>query len=355
MTKRPFRISYPLMARTWRVTLAGVALLLAVSVSAVSAAQVTDMAGRNVTVPEKLGKIWSAYPPLTYLVYALDPSLLSGWNSPLNEKIKPFVATRYHSLPILGGWFGQRTPNIETLVLARPDAALVWDESLRALPGMAEQLRKFSIPVVAVKMEKIADYPETFLFLGRLLDRRARARELADSITRTIKEMRAFAASIPPSARKSVYYAIGPDGLTNDCNHMPFLEESIELAGGKSAHRCERKEQLGNKISLELVMTYNPDVIITQDDVFYRRVLSDQRWQSIRAVKERRVYRIPSLPFNWLNYPPSFMRALGIKWLASVIYPDRYKHDLKKDVKSFYKQFLKLNLTQRQIEAILTP
>lgn len=158
----------------------------------------------------------------------------------------------------MGGWFGQRTPNIEALAVARPDAALVWDSSLRAMPGMADQLRKLSIPVVAVKLERIADYPETILFPGKLLDRRARARELADSISRTIKEMRTFAASIPPSARKSVYYAIGPDGLTNDCNHMPFLLESIELAGGTNAHHCERQGQLGNKRLLDKLGIDNP-------------------------------------------------------------------------------------------------
>jgi iron complex transport system substrate-binding protein len=347
--------SYLMMARRWGSHLLCAILLLMTSVAVVAAAQVTDMAGRNETVPIKIRKVWSAYPPLTYLIYALDPSLLIGWNSPLSEQSRQFVAPEYRDLPTVGGWFGQRTPNIEALMLAHPDAALVWDSSLRAMPGMADQLHKLSIPVVAIKLERISDYPETILFLGKLLDRRARAKELAGSITRTIKEMRAFAASIPPSARKSVYYAIGPDGLINDCNHMPFLEESIELAGGSSSHRCERQEQLGNRISLELVMTYNPDFIITQDDVFYRSVLSDRRWQGIRAVKEHRVYRIPSLPFNWLNFPPSFMRALGIKWLASIIYPERYRHDLKKDVNSFYKQFLNLNLTRKQIDAILSP
>lgn len=346
-------ISYLQNPLRWKLTLLLVVLLLTVSMADAATVRVTDMSGRTVTVPGKISKVWSAYPPLTYLVYTLAPELLNGWNTPLADRSRPFVAPRYRDLPVVGGWFGQRTPNFETLVQARPDVALVWDSSLRAMPAMEERLRKLSIPVVAVKLERISDYPETILFLGRLLDRRARARKLADAITETIREMNAFAASIPPKKRKSVYYAIGPDGLGNDCDHMPFLEESIELAGGRSAHRCARKGTLSSRVSLELVMTYNPDVIITQDDHFVGTVLSDRRWQGIRAVKDRRVYRIPSLPFNWLNYPPSFMRALGIKWLASVIYPDRRKQKLKKDVRDFYRQFLNLEPNQQQIEAIL--
>ncbi|MEA5114105.1 MAG: ABC transporter substrate-binding protein [Geobacteraceae bacterium] len=348
-----YGISHLRKLRKWGLALLCAVSLLTVSVADAAAARVTDMAGRTVTVPGKIRKVWSAYPPLTYLLYTLAPELLNGWNSPLSERSRPFVDSRYRDLPVVGGWFGQRTPNFETLVQARPDVALVWDSSLRAMPAMGERLRKLSIPVVAIKLERLSDYPETILFLGRLLDRRARARQLADSITGTIREMRAFAASIPPRERKSVYYAIGPDGLGNDCEHMPFLEESIELAGGRSAHHCARRKTLSNKISLELVMAYNPDVIITQDNHFFGKVLSDRRWQGIRAVKERRVYRIPSLPFNWLNYPPSFMRALGVRWLASVIYPERRKQNLERDVRNFYRQFLNLELNQRQIEAIL--
>lgn len=352
--KNSYNISYLRKLRKLGLALLCAIPLLTVPVAAAQAARITDMSGRTVTVPGKIRKVWSAYPPLTYLVYTLAPELLNGWNTPLADRSRPFVDPRYRDLPVVGGWFGQRTPNFETLVRARPDVALVWDSSLRAMPAMEERLRKLSIPVVAVKLERIADYPETILFLGRLLDRRARARQLADAITETIREMNAFAASIPPRKRKSVYYAIEPDGLGNDCDHMPFLEESIELAGGRSAHRCARKGTLSNRISLELVMTYNPDVIITQDDHFFGTVLSDRRWQGIRAVKDRRVYRIPSIPFNWLNYPPSFMRALGVKWLAGVIYPERRKQKLKNDMRNFYRQFLNLELNDRQIEAILS-
>ncbi len=347
-------ISYLRKLRKWGLTLLCAVPLLTVSMADAQAVRITDMSGRTVTVPGKIRKVWTAYPPLTYLIYTLAPELLNGWNTPLADRSRPFVDPRYRDLPVVGGWFGQRTPNFETLVRARPDVALAWDSSLRAMPAMVERLRKLSIPVVAVKLERLSDYPETILFLGRLLDRRARARQLADSITGTIREMKAFAASIPPQKRKSVYYAIGPDGLGNDCDHMPFLEESIELAGGRSAHRCARRGTLSNRISLELVLAYNPDVIITQDDRFFGKVLADRRWQSIRAVKEHRVYRIPTLPFNWLNYPPSFMRALGVRWLAGVIYPERRGQSLERDVRNFYRQFLNLELNRRQVEAILS-
>lgn len=317
------------------------------------AGRITDMAGRDVTVPGTTHKLWSAYPPLTYLIYALDPSLLVGWNFPLGKESSAFIPGQYREMPVVGGWFGQRTPNIETLGMIKPDVALVWDQSLRAIPGMERQLNSLAIPVVAVKLERISDYPETIRFLGNLLNRRERAGELSAAIAGTVAGMKKFAAAIPAKERKTVFYAIGPDGLNNDCNHMPFLKESIELAGARSAHSCERTEQLGSRLNLEQVIGYDPDVIITQDDTFFRTVKSDRRWQSIRAVRENRVYRIPAQPFNWLNYPPSFMRAIGIRWLAGVVYPERVTYDMAQEVDRFFRLFFRIRLARSQIDSLL--
>lgn len=330
-----------------------IAGLLALSVTTAQAGRMNDMAGRTVMVPATITKVWSAYPPLTYLIYALDPALLVGWNFPPSAESTVFLPHKYRDMPVVGGWFGQRTPNIETLALLKPDAALVWNQSLQATPGMERQLKSLGIPVVGVKLERISDYPETIRFLGNLLNRRARAKELSASIAGSVAEMKKFAASIPARERRSVYYAIGPDGLNNDCNHMPFLEESIALAGARSAHLCEQKEQLGNRLNMELVVGYNPDVIITQDDTFYHAVRSDKRWQNIRAVKEHRVYRIPSQPFNWLNYPPSFMRAIGIKWLAGVVYPERFKTNMGREADHFFRLFFNVRLSRSQIDTLL--
>jgi len=350
------RLKAGLMA-TWRryLVLLHVALLLTLSVTTAQAGRIHDMAGRTVTVPATITRVWSAYPPLTYLIYALDPALLVGWNFPPSAESTAFLPHTYRDMPVVGGWFGQRTPNIETLALLKPDAALVWNQSLQATPGMERQLNSLGIPVVGVKLERISEYPETMLFLGNLLNRRTRAKELSAYIAGSVADMKRFAASIPAKEQRSVYYAIGPDGLNNDCNHMPFLEEAIALSGARSAHRCEQKEQLGNRLNMELVVSYNPDVIITQDDTFYHAVKLDKRWKNIRAVKEHRVYRIPSQPFNWLNYPPSFMRAIGIKWLASVVYPERFKNSMEREVDQFFRLFFNVRLNRSQIATLLTP
>jgi iron complex transport system substrate-binding protein len=108
-------------------------------------------------------------------------------------------------------------------------------------------------------------------------------------------------------------------------------------------------------VSLEQVMLYDPDVILVKEPVFFTQVFSDPRWQRVKAVKEKKVYLIPYEPFNWFDRPPSFMRLLGAKWLANLLYPDRYRVSMVKETQEFFRLFLAVSLTPQEAGAILRP
>ena len=88
---------------------------------------ITDMAGRKVNIPDKIEKVVGQSPPASYLVYALDPSLLAGLNFPLFESEKKYTTERYRRLPVIGGMVGEgRNLNLEVLLKIKPDVALLW-------------------------------------------------------------------------------------------------------------------------------------------------------------------------------------------------------------------------------------
>lgn len=328
--------------------------ILTVSGAFGRAGEVTDMMGRTVTIG-RVGKVWPAYPPIAYMVYAIDPTLLVGWSNKLTPENKKYIRRPQQNLPVIGGWFGQRTPNMENLALIKPDIALVWDQTLTIAPSMLDRLQRMGIPVLAVRLFQLADYPEAFRFVGHVLNRKRRGDELASYIDRTLIDMKTFSQAIPEAKKVSVYYALGPDGLTNDCNHLPFLNEAINLAGGRNAHHCPQDGRtIGNKIDAERLLLYNPDVILTQDDVFFARVFTDPRFKLLKAVRNRRVYRVPNTPFNWLCFPPNFMKAIGVRWLAHTLYPERYPaKDLRKETKRFFKLFLGVDISENEANTLL--
>ncbi len=317
--------------------------------------EVVDMAGRRVSVPDTITKVYGATPPATYMIYALDPALLAGLNYPFSPVEKPYLNPATLALPVIGGWFGQgRTPNLETLLKVRPDIMVVWMWKAAATNEKIEQVAaQLRVPLVYIMIDRLHDYPRAFLFMGELLGREKRARELSAYASLALQAAVGPAASLPEESKVSVYYAEGPDGLSTECDKSPHTE-LINLAGGRNIYRCDPKNDYGmERISIEQVMAADPEVILAQEKEFADHVYDDPRWRTIRAVKDKRVHLIPRAPFNWFDRPPSFMRLLGIKWLSNILYPDRFPLDLPGETREFYSLFLGLQLDDRGMREVL--
>lgn len=306
------------------------------------AGEVTDMFGRKFTISDRPQRVYSASPPTTNLLYAIDPGMLAGLNTPVRSWEKKYLRKSMQELPVLGGWFGQsNTPNIEMILRAKPEVIIIqnFGDATDSKTNVSI-MKAVQAPVISINLTTVFDYPEAITFLGRLLGRESRARELAFYAQKVIADIAAFSATIPEQRKVSVYYAEGLDGLNTDCDKSMHTE-LINLAGGRNVHRCEARDVFGmEKISLEQIMLYNPDVIFVMEGAFYRKVFADPRWQQIKAVRDKKVYLIPNQPFNWFDRPPSFMRLLGAKWVANLLYPDRYKVDMIKETQRFFKLFL---------------
>jgi iron complex transport system substrate-binding protein len=106
-------------------------------------------------------------------------------------------------------------------------------------------------------------------------------------------------------------------------------------------------------VSVEQVLVWNPDVIITIDRDFAASVKTDPVWAPIKAVQAGRVHLSPKLPFGWVDFPPSVNRLIGLWWLAKVLYPGRFAEDLKPLTRDFYTRFYHKTPTDDQIEAVL--
>lgn len=319
--------------------------------------EITDMFGRKFSIADKPRKVYSASPPMTNLLYAIDPAMLAGLTVPIREYEKRYLRKEMQSLPLLGGWYGQaNTPNIEMILKVKPEVIVV-QKFGSAFSSKTNEviLKAVPAPVVAVNLSTVYDYPAALMYLGRLLGREARAKELTAYARKAISDMKAFAAGIDKKKKVSVYYAEGVDGLNTDCD-ASMHTELINLAGGRNVYHCAARDLFGmEKISIEQVLLYDPDVILVFEDAFYRTVFSDRRWQRLRAVRNKRVYLIPNQPFNWFDRPPSFMRLLGAKWVVSLLYPERCHIDMVKETQKFFKLFLGVDISVDEAKRLMHP
>nr|CBX30869.1 hypothetical protein N47_E43810 [uncultured Desulfobacterium sp.] len=321
------------------------------------AATITDMAGRTVTIPDTVRKVYAPSPYGSYIMYSVDPSILAGLIFPIRDEDKKYFPKETQNLPVIGSLFGQgQTANTEVLLKTNPDLLIMWSAKRSAINEKTEEsLKKLNVPFVYAVAESLSDYPDVYLFLGKVLKREERTKQLSAYCKKTLDEIKVTVNKIPAEKRPSVYYAEGMDGLSTECNDSIHVE-LLELAGDKNVHRCHTSNHKGfEKVSLEQVILYNPDIIVAQEKVFFDKVFNDPAWQNVKAVKDGRVYLIPRHPFNWFDRPPSFMRIMGLKWLANILYPKEYKIDMVKDARDFYRLFLCVELSNDEMKRAIYP
>ncbi|OPY72658.1 MAG: High-affinity heme uptake system protein IsdE precursor [Syntrophorhabdus sp. PtaU1.Bin058] len=319
------------------------------------ARDITDMAGRTVALPDPIRKVYAPSPYGSYIMYSIDPSMLSGLNLPIKEEDRKYFPKEVQGLPVIGSLAGQgQAANIEVLLKTRPDLLIMWSANRSAINERTEaSMKRLNTPFVYAVAESLNDYPEVYLFLGKVLRREERTKQLSSYCRKTLEEVKGIVSRIPKEKRPAVYYAEGMDGLSTECNDSIHVE-LLGIAGDRNVHRCHTSSHKGfEKVSIEQVMLYNPDVIVAQEKVFYDKVYSDPVWKNVKAVKERRVYLIPRAPFNWFDRPPSFMRILGLKWLMNCLYPNEYRIDIVKEAQAFYSLFLGVVVSDEEMRRVI--
>jgi len=189
----------------------------------------------------------------------------------------------------------------------------------------------------------------TYRKLGELINRQDDGGKLARYADDTVKTITGRIATIAPSARPRVYYARGPRGLVTGLGGSINVE-TIEMLGQNVAGG--NNGGLAN-VSIEQVLLWNPDVIITIDQDFAASVRTDPAWTSVKAVRDGRVHLSPKMPFGWVDFPPSVNRLIGLWWLAKILYPDKFPEDLRALTRDFYTMFYHRTPSDAQIDHVL--
>ena len=86
---------------------------------------------------------------------------------------------------------------------------------------------------------------------------------------------------------------------------------------------------------------------------FYRSVATDPLWSSVKAVRDKRIYMAPNLPYGWFDAPPGVNRLIGVRWLVSILYPRQFPESLRDTAREFYKLFYQVDLTEPQLDSLL--
>ena len=320
---------------------------------------ITDMTGRTVHVSGQINKVLATSPPVTNLVYMLAPDKLEGWNYNLTGDEKGYMPAKYQALPNAGGWYGTYTGNPETFISLQPDVILD-DVSVTKNSSSASQINDMqqkmgSISVVSVlSSTNITNYTPSIQFVGNLLGAQKQANDLISFYNNVSHTVTSTVSTIPQDQKVRVYYAEGSAGLQTDPSGS-MHSQLIDFCGGINVAQVPIKQGMGmSSVSMEQVLQWNPDVIITNDQQFYQSVYSNSSWQDVKAVQDHKVYLAPTVPLGWFDRPPGINTIIGIPWTAKVLYPDKFKDiNMTNLTKEFYLEFYHANMTDSDVKNVL--
>ena len=313
--------------------------------------EITDMAGRTMTVPLEIESVFSTGPAAAIYLYTLVPDKLLGWNYALNDIEKSIILEQYHDLPN----FGQGDAvNYEAVIAAGPTIALnvtsINDGSIDASDALAEQL---GVPVVMVSSD-LLDAPAVYRFMGELFGVEEQAEALAAYAEETFNAISSL--DIPNEEKVRIYYGNGEDSLETapaGSSHGQI----IDLVNAVNVADLALGDGSRVQISAEQLLAWDPDVIIVNGEpkadmtgsAAAEAILADPLFATLKAVQNGAVYGTPNAPFSWVDRPPGPNRIIGMRWLSGLIYPEYLDYDVDEAVREFFQLFYHVELTDEQL------
>ena len=310
----------------------------------------TDSCGREVTVPADIQKIAVSGPLAQIVVFAIAPDKMVGVANAWDESAKTYFDAKYLELPLLGQLYGGKGElNLETLLAAAPNVVIDVGEPKDSMAEDLDALQEQTgIPFVHIDAY-LASMDDTYAMLGDLLAMPNEAQGLADYCRYAYDKVKAIADSVE---KVDLLYVTGEEGL-NVIARGSYHAEAIDMLCNNLAVVDEPSSKgTGNEVDMEQILNWNPAAVIFAPGSIYSTVADNENWQTIPAIRDGRYYEVPMGPYNWMGFPPSVQRILGMQWMAKVLYPDEADYDMYETTQTYFQLFYHCDLTAEQYAAL---
>jgi len=328
-------------------------LIACVLSTGLAARELTDATGRRISVPDRIERVMAAGPNAAVALYVLAPEKMVGWPSAPRPNEREYILPSARDLPELGRLTGRGdTANVEVVLKARPDLIFDFGSVTPTYASLAARVQEQTgIPYLLVDGRLDRTGPAIRL-LGAAIGVSDRAETIARYVEDTERLIDLRLKDVPVAARRRVYLAREPNGLETGLTGS-INTEIIERAGGVNvAEGGGGRGSIAN-VSIEQVLAWAPNTIITWDAHFFAQGSKDPVWATVPAVRDGRVFLAPRLPFGWIDAPPSINRIIGLRWIANLLYPDKFPEDIRGVARDFCKLFYQVDVTDAQLDRIL--
>lgn len=272
---------------------------------AASALTVEDESGSTIEIPDRAQRILPLTPSLAEILFALElderiVGVTDFATYPPAARKKPRVGTFIN-------------PSLEKILALEPDLVIAGSE--RQDEKTNDALKHFAIPVYRIRPVDLNTIYRSISNLGEITGTLPKAQQVILGMKKKVAVVERQVAGLP---RKRVFYQVGVDPIVS-VNRRTFAADLIRRAGGVlvTADNPVRYPLY----AIERVIVDAPEVIIISSmspNTNYQRFRKSwQRWSSIPAVRQGRIYVIDSDIVD----RPSPRIVDGLARLAEFIHP----------------------------------
>lgn len=309
--------------------------------------EITDMAGRKVTLPAEINKVVlvGPVPVLSTFVLAVGEGdkIINGLPESFAKqnrwKYLPKFAPNLGTEPSMQG--ETRDPNIEEILLADPDIVFSMDDQVVKL------LEENGLPAVFLTWKEPEEVKDTIKLVGEIFNKQEQAVAYSTYFDETIAKVKKVVDKIPESEKVTALNT----NFTNMSQPHEIAEWWIEQAGGISV-TGESAEIASKGFTIEQLLEWDPEVIIVAKPGEIDDMKSDDRYENLKAVKSDRIYSTPLGAHIWANRTSE--QPLMVLFSAKQMYPDLFADvKLEEELMYFYQTFFQYDLTEAEAQEIL--
>jgi len=325
------------------IFLAGILLLPGCSV-ADDTRTITDITGAEVQIPADVTRVVTVDPFSSQFIYVIgaDDRLVGTCIGPANRDLVNKTQERLGSLPSAGC---KTNVNLEELMKLEPELVITSVDYTK----INDDIERVGIPLVKIDLEKAENLVESYKIIGEVFGKEAEVQEFTDYFNQKMDAARETGKNITENDKRTTYF--GQRSPLQTLGDDYYEAEIARIIGSSNA--AQGLSGGDNTISMDQVYNWNPSVVVLlpYNSASVADILADPAWQSLPAVTEKKVFRMPKYLMSWeLPVPESI---LGTLWLQSTVYPEAVSFDIKDEIKDFYQKFYRIELTDADVEGIL--
>lgn len=241
----------------------------------------------------------------------------------------------------------------EQIVALTPDAVILKSYLAETLGTPIEAL---GIPVIYVDFETPEQYARDLRTLGQIFQDEARAQKVIDFYQSRVDGIAQAVSGLKEDQKPKVlmlYYSDKDGAVAFNVPPMSWMQTiMVQTAGGLPVWKDANLGKGWTKVTLEQVAAWDADQIFIISyfkpvDEVVASLEADPQWQSLRAVKDGKLYGFASDMLSWDQADARWI--LGLTWLAGKLHPDLFPGlDIPKEAQTFYTEMYGLSETSFQ-------